>query len=40
MISLKPDPISSVPDNTVRVAQATFPKGNVYMQMRDVFGVI
>src|SRR3954470_6948837 len=33
-------PVGSVPDETMRVARAAFPKGNVYMQMRDVLGVI
>ncbi len=27
-----------LPDETVRVAQAAFPKGNPYMRMRDAFG--
>jgi transposase len=40
MMSLKPDPIGLIPDDTARVARAAFPKGNVYMQMRDVFGAI
>lgn len=39
-MSLKPEPIGPIPDDTVRVARAAFPKGNVYMQMRDVFGAI
>jgi transposase len=29
-----------IPDETVRVAQAAFPKGNSYMRMRDAFGPI
>jgi len=33
-------PVGSVPDETMRVARAAFPKGNVYMQMRDVLGTI
>ena len=37
---LHPTPIEPVPEDTVRVAQAAFPKGNVYLQMRDVLGVI
>jgi len=40
MLSLKPEPISPVPEDTVRVAHAAFPKGNRYLQMRDVLGVI
>lgn len=39
-MSLKPEPIGPVPDDTARVARAAFPKGNVYMQMRDVLGAI
>lgn len=37
---LHPAVIEPVPDETVRVAQAAFPKGNVYLQMRDVLGTI
>jgi transposase len=37
-ISLKLQPIQAIPDETVRVARAAFPKGNRYMQMRDEFG--
>jgi len=29
-----------IPEETVRVAQAAFPKGNVYMKMRDELGVV
>ncbi len=39
-MSLKSEPIGPIPDDTVRVARAAFPKGNVYMQMRDVLGAI
>jgi len=39
-VCLHPTPIEPVPEDTVRVAQAAFPKGNVYLQMRDVLGVI
>ncbi len=39
-MSLKPDPIGPVPEDTVRVTRAAFPKGNRCMQMRDVFGTI
>src|SRR3954465_2065308 len=34
------EPAGPVPEETARVARAAFPKGNVYMQMRDVLGVI
>ena len=39
-MSLQPKPVGPVPDETARVARAAFPKGNVYMQMRDVLGVL
>jgi len=34
-MSMKPRAILEIPEETVRVAQAAFPKGNIYMQMRD-----
>ena len=39
-MSLKPQPIPPVPEETVRIAQAAFPKGNIYMQMRDELGSV
>ncbi len=39
-MSLQPDPIGPVPDETVRVARAAFPRGSRYLQMRDVLGTI
>lgn len=39
-MSLKPQGISPIPEETVRVARAAFPKGNVYMQMRDALGTL
>jgi transposase len=39
-MSLQPEPAGPVPEETARVARAAFPKGNVYMQMRDVLGVV
>lgn len=39
-MSLKPQAIAPVPAETARVARAAYPKGNVYMQMRDVLGSI
>jgi transposase len=39
-MSLQPEPAGPVPDETARVARAAFPKGNGYLQMRDVLGVI
>jgi transposase len=37
---LHPNPIPPVPEETLRVARAAFPKGNRYLQMRDVLGSI
>jgi transposase len=39
-MSMHPQPIGLVPEDTARVARAAFPKGNPYMQMRDVLGTI
>ena len=39
-MSLQPNPILPVPEETVRVARAAFPKGNRYLEMRDVLGTI
>ena len=39
-MSLHSKGIGPIPDETVRVARAAFPKGNVYMAMRDVLGTI
>jgi hypothetical protein len=34
-MSLHPKPIGEIPEETRRIAQAAFPKGNLYMKMRD-----
>jgi len=39
-MSLHPEPIGPVPDETARVCRAAFPKGNAYLHMRDVLGTI
>ena len=39
-MSLKPQAIAPVPAETARIARAAYPKGNGYMQMRDVLGSI
>jgi transposase len=39
-MSLKPSPMQSVPEETVRVARAAFPKGNPYLTLRDGLGPI
>lgn len=39
-MSLRPEEIPPVPEETCRVAQAAFPRGNIYMRMRDELGAI
>ncbi len=39
-MSLKPGPIDPVPRQTMRVARAAFPKGNLYLTLRDQLGPI
>ncbi len=39
-MSLHPQPVNPVPEQTARVERAAFPKGNVLMKMRDELGVI
>lgn len=39
-MSLPSQPIPPVPEETARVAHAAFPKGNVYLTMRDELGTI
>ncbi len=39
-MSLQPEVVAPVPEDTARIAGAAFPKGNTYIQMRDVLGVI
>ena len=39
-MSLRAFPGSPIPEDTVRVARAAFPKGNRYMQMHDALGSI
>lgn len=39
-MSMRPQEISQVPEETARVARAANPKGNVYMSMRDELGSI
>lgn len=38
-MSLRIEPIPSIPEETERVARAAFPKGNLYLKMRDELGV-
>jgi len=37
-MSLHPQPIGPVPDETTRVARTAFRKDSLYMQMRDAWG--
>jgi transposase len=39
-MSLKPQAIGPVPEETARIARASYPKGNIYMQLRDTLGTI
>ena len=39
-MSLQPQPVSPIPAETIRVARAAFPKGNIYMLIRDELGTI
>ena len=39
-MSLKPEGMSPVPEETARIAHAAYPKGSVFMHMRDELGTI
>ena len=39
-MSLRPQPLEPVPEDTARVARAAFPKGNPYLTLRDQLGMI
>ncbi len=39
-MSLHPSPVPPVPDETLRVARAAFPRGNLYVRMRDTFATL
>ena len=39
-MSLKPDPIRPVPEETARVARAAFRKGGPLLKLRDELGTI
>jgi transposase len=39
-MSLRPHALAPVPEDTVRVARAAFPKGNPYLLLRDALGTI
>src|SRR5215510_12908836 len=40
VMSLRPQPIGPIPEQTARVAHAAFPKGNPYLMLRDQLGPI
>jgi transposase len=39
-MSLRPQPIGAIPEQTAQVARAAFPKGNPYLALRDHLGTI
>jgi transposase len=39
-MSMHPQPIPTIPEETVRVARAVLPKGNVFLRMRDELGTL
>ena len=39
-MSMHPQPIPTIPEETAHVARAILPEGNVYMQMRDELGTL
>ena len=39
-MSLQPQTDSTIPEETTRIAQAAFPKGNVYLKLRDEMGLL
>lgn len=39
-MSMHPHAIGSIPEETVRVAHAAFPRGNMYLTMRDQLGTL
>ena len=38
-MSLKLQAIGPIPQQTIEVAKAAFPNGNIYMEMRDELGI-
>jgi transposase len=39
-MSMHPQPIPAIPEETVQVARAVLPKGNVLLRMRDELGTL
>src|SRR6266542_6551638 len=40
LMALKPVDLTSTPEETARVAKAAFPKGNIYLKLRDELGAL
>src|SRR6059036_182057 len=40
VMSLKPEPIGPIPQETARLAKAVFPEGSTFMKMRDELGTL
>jgi transposase len=38
-MSLRPQTVPPVPEETARIARAVFPKDNFYLQIRDEIGI-
>jgi hypothetical protein len=39
-MSLKPEPMEPVPEETAQIARAAFPNGNLCLRLRDTLGTI
>jgi transposase len=39
-MSLKPIDLTPIPEDTARIAKAAFPKGNIYLKLRDELGAL
>jgi transposase len=39
-MSLRPASVGPVPEETARVARAAFPRGNIFLRMRDALGAL
>ena len=39
-MSLQPQAIGPVPEETARIARTAYPKGNIYLQLGDTLGTI
>src|SRR5438045_7028338 len=39
-MSFKPQAIGPIPEETARIARAAYPKGTIYLQLRDTLGTI